>query len=235
MLKIISSKNESEVYKLARAEKEKAKFLSPFLDCNISDATVNAENISIFGNKEAYLININGVRGVSEENLEKLTEKFLTILHTSEHFFVIVGSGVEFEKKIDEEGKKLKMKAQKIIEKVVFDFPSDLVAAIQKHDKKNTWSLLLRELDKNDAEKVHGSCIFAFKTLCVYLNDTTKNSTTSGVKDFSWKQAATNAKLGKREREEVVDKYFNLVVAYHNARSGKGDMRTQLEKWALEN
>lgn len=235
MLKVISSKNESEVYKLARVEKDRAKIAPQFSDCSLDEAVINAENISIFGDKEAYFININGLRGVNEENLEKLNEKFLTILLTSEHFFVIVGSGVEFEKRIEEEGKKLKLKPLKIIEKVFSDFPSDLVAAIQKHDKKNTWGMMLRELNKNDGEKVHGSCIFAFKTLCVYLNDTAKNSLSSGVKDYPWKQAAANARLGKREKQEVADKYFNLVLAYHNARSGKGDMKTQLEKWVLEN
>ncbi len=50
MLKIISSKNDSEIYALARKEKDKAKVASSFLDCDIEDSLTNAENISIFGN-----------------------------------------------------------------------------------------------------------------------------------------------------------------------------------------
>jgi hypothetical protein len=122
----------------------------------------------------------------------------------------------------------------KVEEKIVNDFPAELVAALQKHDKKNSWNLLLKELHGKDAEPVHGSCIFAYKSLLVYLNDTKKNSPESGVKDFSWKQAAANARLGKREKEEVVEKYFNLVLAYHKARMGEHDLGKQLETWILK-
>jgi hypothetical protein len=205
------------------------------LDCNIDEAVSYSENISIFGDRSAYMINLGRGRGVSEENLDVLTEKFLESLDKSEHFFVMVGSGAEFEKKIESEGKSLKLKVQKIEEKKVFDFPAELVASLQKHDKKNSWNLLLKELEGKEAEPTHGSCVFAYKSLLTYMNDTKKNSPNSGVKDFSWKQAASNAKLGKREKKEVVDKYFNLVLAYHHARMGDGNLDTQLEKWVLEN
>jgi hypothetical protein len=236
MLKAISSKNDSEVYRLGRSEKEKAKVVSSFVEIDLAEAEVFAENVSIFGDKSAYIVNLNGgVRGVTEENLDKLSLKLLQTLHNSEHFFLLVGSGAEFEDRVEQEGKDLKIKALKVEEKKVFDFPTDLVKALQKKDKKNSWYLLLKELEKKDAEPVHGSCIFAYKSMLVYLNDPKKNSPKSGVKDFTWKQASVNAKLGKRGKAEVVDKYFDLVVAYHKARMGELDLSKQLERWVLEN
>lgn len=224
MLQLISSKNDNGIYTLAR--KNKPKEFGNFLDLEMDDCITSAENISIFGDKNAYL-----VKASRQEDLERIDAQLVEILEKSEHFFVIVGSGAEFEKKCA----KVKLKPIKVEEKKVFDFPSDLVAALQKHDKKNSWSLLLQELSKKDAEPTHGVCVFAYKSLLVYLNDTNKNSPDSGVKDFSWRQAATNGRLGKREREEVVDKYFKLILAYHHARIGKGDLAKQLESWVLEN
>lgn len=232
MLKIISSKNDSEVYGLLRREKEKAKIFVNFSDCDLSDSQVLAENISIFGDKSAYIVKVS-----RQEDLEGMNVELLNSLEISEHFFAIVGSGAEFEKTVTEilKDKELKnIKLQKIEEKKIFDFPAELVQSLQKGDKKNSWNLMLKELAKKDAEPVHGSCVFAYKSLLVVMNDPKKNSTDSGVKDFSWKQASANAKLGKRERQEVVDKYFNLVLAYHRARNGELDLGKQLEKWVLE-
>lgn len=197
-----------------------------FLDLSLEDSVSVAENVSIFGDKNAYMLRLG-----KESELSIVTKSLLDILENSQHFFLLLGSGAEFEKTFAGLG----FKVDKQEEKKVFDFPAGLVQALQKHDKKNSWNLLLKELATKDAEPIHGSCVFAYKSLLTYLNDTKKNSPASGVKDFSWKQAASNAKAGSREREEVVDKYFKLIVAYHDARSGKGDLETQLEKWVLEN
>lgn len=242
MLKIISSKNESEIYNLARREKESFEKKSDlkvgnFIDCEIDEAVVNSENISIFGDVNAFLIRVS-----SDQEIESLNPNLFLSLENSPHFFVLVGNGADFNNKCEEVlGDKnsndllRNVKFQKIIEKVVFDFPADLVTALQKHDKKNSWDLLLHELNKKDAEPIHGSCIFAYKSLLVYMNDQKKNSPSSGVKDFSWNSAKRNAVAGKRERSEVVDKYFNLILNYHKARNGELDLKTQLEKWVLEN
>jgi hypothetical protein len=238
MLKIISSKNEIEIYNLSKKErtafeKSLATPTGNFLDCNFDEAMINAENISIFGEVYAYLI-----RTSREEELEKLNSNMFSMLDNSPHFFVLVGNGADFNNKCEEvlEDKSLKnIKLQKIVEKPVFDFPVDLVTALQKHDKKNSWNLLLTELNKKDAEPIHGSCIFAYKSLLVYMNNQKQNNPNSGVKDFSWNSAKRNAVTGKRERTEVIDKYFNLVLNYHKARNGELDLKTQLEKWVLEN
>jgi hypothetical protein len=158
----------------------------------------------------------------------------LKVFGESENLYFFVGSGVEFEKFFG--GQKLNGKNLEVVkleEKKVFDFPTDLVNALQKGDKKNAWNLLLRELKNKDAEPVHGTCIFAYKSLLVYLNDTKKNSATSGVKDFSWNNAKRNAVAGKRSLLEVQDKYFGLVKIYHKARMGEGDLAKQLEMWVL--
>ncbi len=226
MLKIIASKNDSEIYSLARKEKDKAKVTSSFLDCEIDEAQTFAENVSIFGDKSAYMIKVS-----REDELEKISTELFDSLESSEHFFVIVGSGVDFVKRASDAGGKV----QKIEEKFSYDFPAELVASIQRHDKKNSWNLLLKELNSKVPEIIHGNCVFAYKSLLVYLNDPKKNNPSSGVKDFSWKQAANNAKVGKRERGEAMDKYFNLILNYHKARNGEMDLGRQLEAWILEN
>jgi hypothetical protein len=225
MLRIISSKNDSEIFSIARKEREKAKIKSNFLDCSIFESLGLSENVSIFGDKESYMIKLS-----KAEELESISKNLLGALEESEHFFVIVGSGADFDKKIMGEGGKV----IKIEEKRVFDFPAELVSALQKHDRKNSWKLLLEELHNKEAEPIHGSCIFAYKTLLVYLNDPKKNSPLSGVKDFSWKQAKSAGTIGKREREEVSDKYFSLIDIYHQARMGKGNLEENLEKWVLD-
>lgn len=239
MLKIISCKNEGEVYALARRDPffakatkdKKEKFI--LNECSFDEAIALSENLSIFGDKNAYILKTKiGNRGVvNEDDLGYLNKSFFESLETSVHLFVLTGYGAEFEKTCEATS----FKVLKIKEAVVNDFPAELVTALQKGDKKNSWDLLLKELDKKDAEPIHGSCVFAYKSLLVYLNDTSKNSPNSGVKDFSWQQAKRNAVSGKRSKGEVVDKYFKLVLAYHKARNGELDLGKQLEKWVLEN
>lgn len=246
MLKIISLKGDSDLYSVGRIEKsryakqvnDKALEASSFLNLELDEAKTYAENISIFGDRNAYLLAIRiGNRGVvNEEDSVFLNKELFESLQASEHFFLLHGYGAEFEKVCGEVIKDFKgVQLIKIEEKKVNDFPAEMVGALQRHDKKNSWNLLYKELSAKDAEPIHGTCVFAYKSLLVYLNDPKKNSASSGVKDFSWKQAATQAKIGKRERGEVADKYFKLILAYHKARSGRGNMPQQLESWVLEN
>ena len=223
MLKIISCKNDSEAYKLATAEKAKAKFESGFLDLEVKDSMSAADNISLLGTRDAYLVE------VAAGDYEMITESFVQTLTKSDHLFVFIGSGAEFERL---------WSGQKVIKPVEarsFDFPAALVAAVQAGDKKSSWHLLLKQLRIQDAEPVHGSLTFAYKSLLTVLNDEKNNHPDSGVKDFSWKQAKAAAEKGRRKQKEVVEKYFNLVVAYHKSRNGEGDLSKQLEKWVLEN
>lgn len=228
MLKIISSKNESLIYSEIKKIKLKEKLNSQTQKLILELAESHAQDISIFGDKEIFLIEI---KSEDIDNLEKIN---FNILENSEHLFILVGNGVEFIKTCDELIKKFKIKLEiiKPFEKVVFDFPAEMVAAMQKGDKKNSWGLLIKELENKDAEPIHGSCVFAYKSLLTHLNDTKKNNSASGVKDFSWQQAKRNS--GKRERQEVINKYFELILAYHKARMGNGDLATQLESWVLK-
>ncbi len=247
MLRIISCKNEGEVYKIIHEQKkienkkENKSSFGSVQECELESTIAESENISIFGDKSVFLIKIKiGNRNVINEEDEKfLTQNFFAHLENSPHLFFLQGYGASFVKECEnilKENKSFKnIKLIKIEEKEKNDFPAGLVEALQKHDRKNSWSLLLKELEAKDAEPIHGSCIFAYKTLLAYLNDIKKNSPTSGVKDYTFQQAKRNAIIGKREREEVSEKYFNLVLAYHKARMGELDLVKQLEKWVLEN
>ncbi len=234
MLKIISSKNESEIYSYARKEKNKANFTSSFLDCAVEDVEVKAQDVQLFGGEESYIVRVG-----RKEEIEIITRDLLEILENSKHFFVLVGNGADFEKQMKEnlDGEKFKKNFIKIEEKFVQDFPTALVQALQKKDKKNSWNLLLKELHDKDAEPIHGSCIFAYKSLLTVLNNPKENDIDSAVKDFSWNQAKRAGTINGvlRDRQEVVNTYFELVLAYHKARLGEGDLSMQLEKWVLTN
>jgi len=226
MLKVISSKNESLVYNEIGKVKKKLGFAVGTQNIFLLEAIGRVGDISIFGEKEVFLVNFKA--GDMEVLQEDKTN--LKVFAESENLYFFVGSGVEFEKYFAGQ----KQEVVKLEEKKVFDFPADLVNAMQRGDKKNGWNLLVKELQTKDAEPVHGSCVFAYKSLLVFLNDIKKNSPGSGVKDFSWNGAKRNAVAGKRERDSVVDKYFELVVNYHKAREGKGDLAKQLELWVLK-
>lgn len=226
MLKIISSKNESLVYNEMGRVKKKMGFAVGTQNIFLLEAVGRVGDISIFGDKEVFLVNFKA------GDLEMLQEDKVSLnaFVESENLYFFVGNGAEFDKYFASK----KIEVVKLEEKKVFDFPADLVNALQKGDKKNGWNLLVKELQTKDAEPIHGSCVFAYKSLLVYLNDTKKNSPGSGVKDFSWNGAKRNAMAGKRERNQVVDKYFELVVNYHKARDGEGDLAKQLELWVLK-
>lgn len=225
MLKIISSKNESLVYNEISRSKKKLGFTVGTQNIFLLEAVGRVGDISIFGEKEVFLVNFKAgdVEMLEEDNVD------LKVFAESENLYFFVGSGAEFDKYFASK----KLEVVKLEEKKVFDFPADLVNALQKGDKKNSWNLLVKELATKDAEPIHGSCVFAYKSLLVYLNDTKKNSSTSGVKDFSWNGAKRNAVAGKRNLSEVQEKYFSLVEIYHKARQGEGDLAKQLELWVL--
>ncbi len=137
MLKIIAAKGEGDLYRVMK--KERPENFGKVLDCPLDEAQVVAENISIFGDKSSYLLRIRiGNRNVvNEEDAQYLNNKFFESLHNSEHLFFLHGYGAEFIKLC--EGQKI----IKIEEVAVNDFPAELVTAIQKHDKKNSWDLLV--------------------------------------------------------------------------------------------
>ncbi len=233
MLKIISSKNEGLVYREVGKMKKKLGVTVSTQNVSFKEALGRVSDISIFSDKEVFLVNI------KIEDLEMLEQDInlgildLKIFEQSANLFVLVGSGVEFEK-FWREAFVTKLEIIILEEKKIFDFPAALVTALQKGDKKNAWDLLLKELKNKDAEPIHGSCVFAYKTLLVYLNNSKTNSPASGVKDFSWQQAKKNAIGGKRELGEASDKYFDLIEIYHRARMGEGNLKSQLELWVLK-
>lgn len=226
MLKIVSSKNESLVYNEISKVKKRLGFAVGIQNIFLLEAIGRVGDISIFGEKEVFLVNFKA--GDLEMLLEDKVD--LKVFVESENLYFFVGSGVEFEKFIASQNQEV----VKLEEKKVFDFPADLVNALQKGDKKNGWNLLVKELQTKDAEPIHGTCVFAYKSLLVYLNDTKKNSPASGVKDFSWNNAKRNAVAGNRSLQEVRDRYFDLVEIYHKARMGQGDLMKHLELWVLK-
>lgn len=238
MLKIISSKSENLIYQEISKVKKKFGFAVTTQNVSLLEAMGRVNDISIFGDKEVFWVNFKTEEQDMLERDIKLGNIDLKVFEESVNLYFFVGSGAEFEKFFADILARFHLAKNcdvvKLEEKKVFDFPADLVNALQKGDKKNAWNLLVKELKEKDAEPVHGTCVFAYKTLLVYLNDTKQNSKDSGVKDFSWNNAKRNTVVGKRNLQEVQDKYFSLIEIYHKARVGEGDLAKQLEIWVLQ-
>ena len=87
MLKIISCKNDGEVYKIIH--QERGKEFGIVQECELDEAVTLGENVSIFGDKNSFLLKIRiGNRNVvNEEDGKYINEKFFSSLQNSEHFF----------------------------------------------------------------------------------------------------------------------------------------------------
>jgi hypothetical protein len=216
------TKNENlsteEVFKI----KKKNSLVNRPQNILFDEAIVAAQNISIFGDKDLFVVEI-----TLEAERELLNERVIEILKTSEHTFIIWG-----DKTLEEIFKNLNQKYETLKVLEVNGFPAALVTALQKRDKKNSWKLYLDELGKSNVMQISGSIGFAYKTLLSYFNDTKNNSELSGVKDYSWKQARENGKI--RNRDEVVDTYFNFVKMMNSHRLEGKNTESAVEAWILK-
>jgi hypothetical protein len=97
-VKIISCKSEADLYKTIH--KERTPDFGKVEDCALDVAAAISENISIFGDKNSYLLKVRvGNRNVvNEEDALYINKNFFTRLHQSPHLFFLNSVGAEFNK-----------------------------------------------------------------------------------------------------------------------------------------
>jgi DNA polymerase III delta subunit len=106
-----------------------------------------------------------------------------------------------------------------------------LAEAFSNKDKKSLWVLYRRALRNGlSPEELHGTIFWQAKTLMsVFL---VGSASEAGLKPFSWTKAKSAIRNWKIE--EIRKAVSDLVSVYHDARRGKFELETGLERFILE-
>ncbi len=183
-----------------------------------------SESQSLFGNKTAVIFD-----QIIEEN-ESVTES-LSHLATSGNIFIIRENKI-----LKPELKKLEKYAEKIEEineragkKEIFNVFA-LGDAVGERNKKNAWVLYQKGIFSGLAsEQLFWVVVGQVRNMLTAVK--TKNANESGLHPFVYGKAKGFLKNYKEEELERLSK--KLVIGYHNARRGEGEIETLLEKTIL--
>ncbi|MFZ2048884.1 MAG: hypothetical protein WAV25_01130 [Minisyncoccia bacterium] len=105
-----------------------------------------------------------------------------------------------------------------------------LTDAIAERKKKDAWVLYEKALASGmAAEEIFWKIVWVVKSLLIAQR--TKDYTETDMKEFSYKKAKMNLKNYKPGELEKMSE--NLVLGLHNARRGKGEIDTLIEKTLL--
>ena len=105
-----------------------------------------------------------------------------------------------------------------------------LTDALGAKRKKEAWIIYRKALSAGlSAEEIFFKIVWQIKTML--LASRTKNATEADIKEFPYHKAKSFLKNFKSGELEKLSE--NLVVGYHQARRGKGDIETLVEKILL--
>ncbi len=105
-----------------------------------------------------------------------------------------------------------------------------LTDAIGSRNKKDAWVLYQKALASGMvAEEIFWKVMWAIKTML--LAKRTKTAEEAEMKTFPYNKAKSNLKNFKEGELEKISE--NLVIGYHNARRGKGEIEGLIEKVLL--
>jgi hypothetical protein len=236
MLIVVQAKQEYEAVEMVKKTKEYLDFIknsgtknnnfidtnltSKFTDVNLSENIIELATAgNLFGEKQIYFVKV-----LLQESLDLFTKEVSKMCIQSENLFIFYGKTKLFTDKCNEY--KIKLLEKKEVYKV--NFPTDLVNALQKKDKKNSWILYRKEIENKNIEEVYGLMVWAYKqALMVAAMD--KFDEKSGIKEFAYKNTRRNIE-GRKDLEQT---YFELVNLYANSRNRSLDLSSELERWIL--
>lgn len=105
-----------------------------------------------------------------------------------------------------------------------------LTDAVGVRDKRNAWIIYRRAIASGmSAEEIFWRVMWVVKSML--LASRTKDSGETDMKPFPYNKAKSFLKDWKREELEALSE--KLVVGYHEARRGRGEIETLLEKAIL--
>lgn len=178
-------------------ERHTAETISP------KDLAYRAESNSLFGEKFAYIID--GLVDQYEDETLKVLEK----LGQSQHLFVFCEDAVikDIEKAFTSaKGGVLGLKA----EEKERDNPFAITDALLSKDKKKTWQLYRKEIDKGEsAEAVMGRLVWAIKTLVLIQKNPKDTATSLGISPFVYSKTKSAGKVWK---EGEAEKFYTELL-----------------------
>jgi DNA polymerase III delta subunit len=136
----------------------------------------------------------------------------------------------EYKRVLTKHAVKIEEHAEAKVEREVFNVFA-LGDALGGRNRQALWVGYMTALRSGlEPESIHGTLHWAVRTMLSAVHTTTPEE--AGQKPFSYnkfKRYATNF-----TKEELAKLSESLIVLYHDARRGKHDLKTALEKWILE-
>ena len=104
--------------------------------------------------------------------------------------------------------------------------------AFGKRDKKKAWAIFHEEMAKGSApESLHGMLFWQIKNMLLASEHSEEECACAGMKPFVFGKAKTAAK--NFSNEELRSLSAAVVLLYHRAHEGDGDLETAIEKFIL--
>jgi len=183
-----------------------------------------SESQSLFGNKTAVILD-----QILEENQEVFES--LSHLNASQNIFIIRENKIlkpEL-KKLEKYTEKIEEINEKVGKKESFNIFT-LGDAIGERNKKNAWVLYQKGIFSGLApEQLFWTVVGQVRNMLTALK--TKNAAESGLHPFVYGKA--KGFLRNYKEKELIELSERLVVGYHKARRGEGEIETLLEKTLL--
>lgn len=184
-----------------------------------------AQSVSLFNEKQAYLIDIPS----QVPELHKEVMEALEALAASAQIFIIIETALlaperkKYEKYADQIEEYTKVKQEQFS-------TFSLADALSRKDKKLLW-LLLHDAGRAGLtnEEIIGMFWWQLKTLRVAAN--TSSAVEANMKEFPYNKA--KRMLGKFNEGELEALSQKLLTLYHDAREGHADLGLALEQWVL--
>lgn len=107
-----------------------------------------------------------------------------------------------------------------------------LTDAFCARDKKQTWAILQKTLEKASPEEVHGTLWWQVKILLQISDAEAGGAEALGIKPFVYSKA--KQALKKYSRKEIEAIGTELVAMYHDAHRGIGEFSMRLEQLILK-
>ena len=185
-----------------------------------------ASSVSLFGGETAYVFDTPS----EDKEAEEILLKHLSALAESGHTILIIETAVlaAVKKLYEKTGAEL-IEYKKEAGKQTFD-PFQLAGALLTKDKKSMWMLLTESVRLGiSQEEMVGIIWWQLKTL--RLANVGKSADEVGLKSYPYdkaKRALRNFAPGELERLSQ-----SLLLAHHEARSGRTELGVGLERWVL--
>lgn len=152
-------------------------------------------------------------------------------LSSAEHLFVLIEEVLDVKeiKQLEKYAAQVAVYDVQKKEKLIFNTFA-LADALGQRDKKKLWLLYTEAKAQGIAdEEIHGVLWWQMKTIA--LANTANTAAEAGLKPFVFSKAKKFA--GNFSKDEIARVLTDMVTLYHEARRGKYDFSTALERWIV--